>query len=61
MFPALVNDKKLLILKVWLERPDSCTIPYNTSSLRHILLLSLHHERRTVNVPGEQDKGVCHL
>ena len=32
------------------------TIPYNTPSLRHILLLFLGHER--INV---QDKGVCHL
>ena len=40
---------------------SSCTIPYNTSPLRHLLLLSLRRERCTVNVSGEQDKGICHI
>ena len=31
-----------------------------TSSLRHVLL-SLHHERRTGNVLGEQHKCLCHF
>ena len=37
-----------------------CTIPYNTSSLCHVLF-SVRHERRTVNVPEEQHKGLCHF
>ena len=35
--------------------------PYNTSLLHHVLLLSLHREHRIVNVPGKQDKGICHF
>ena len=37
---------------------SSCIVPYNTSPLRHILLLFLHCQRWTVNMPGERGKGV---
>ena len=40
---------------------SQCTVPCNTSSLRHVLLLSLHRECHTVNVPGEQHKGLRHF
>ena len=44
---------------VWAD--SSCTIPYNISSYFIYCCCPLHHECHTVNVPGEQDKGVCHI
>ena len=50
---------KIIIL--YLTPADSpSTIPYNTSSLHHILL-SLCCEHYTVNVLGEQHKCLCHF
>jgi len=53
------NEHPYIVTKNWAD--SSYTSPYNTSSLSHIQLLSLCCERRTVNMPGEQDKDVCHI